>query len=224
MRLFGWKDHSGRGDGAQAPPAYFERVRAEAAARCALLERDPVLAAPGQQLFKQIRNPRFVLSELLQNADDAGARSVRAWIADDAFHFEHDGDDFAEEHFASLCRFGFSNKRHLHTIGFRGLGFKSVFSYGPVVELTTPSLSVRFHESRFTEPVWHAMARPVAGTRVSVPFRGPDVAKLAGEELQRWASSPVPLLFFRSIRELDLGGHRVRRVSRGEGPVPSSEW
>src|SRR3546814_15643456 len=56
--------------------------------------------------------------------------------------------------FRSLCRFGYSNKRALHTIGFRGIGFKSTFSLGDKVELYTPTLSVGFDRTRFTEPFW----------------------------------------------------------------------
>jgi hypothetical protein len=133
-------------------PDYFEEIRAKAAQRWDQLEEDEELAGPWWQLFRQIQSPRHVLSELLQNADDAGARSAKVWIEDDVFIFEHDGEDFTEEQFASLCRFGFSNKRHLHTIGFRGIGFKSTFSLGDTVELVTPTLSVRFSKRRFTEP------------------------------------------------------------------------
>lgn len=71
-------------------------------------------------------------------------------IEDSVFIFEHNGDDFTEEHFASLCRFGYSNKRALHTIGFRGIGFKSTFSLGDRVELFTPTLAIYFERQRFT--------------------------------------------------------------------------
>ena len=43
--------------------------------------------------------------------------SVR--IENQTFTFEHNGEDFSDKHFASLCRFGYSNKIALHTIGFR---------------------------------------------------------------------------------------------------------
>jgi hypothetical protein len=84
------------------------------------LEADPELAGPWHQLFKQVQSPRHILSELLQNADDAGASEARVSIENDRFVFEHNGEDFIEAHFASICRFGYSNKRALHTIGFRG--------------------------------------------------------------------------------------------------------
>ena len=154
-----------------ARPAYFDAIRQKAAQRWGQLEEDPELAGPWHQLFKQVQSPRHILSELLQNADDAGATSAAVWIEDGVFFFEHDGEDFAEEHFASLCRFGYSNKRALHTIGFRGIGFKSTFSLGDQVELHTPSLCVAFHRQRFTEPVWLPTAAGTAGhTRIRVPI------------------------------------------------------
>ena len=137
-------------------PAYFEDVRCRASGRWDQLEQDPVLAGPWHQLFKQVQSPRHVVSELLQNADDAGATKASVDIQDGDFVFTHNGEDFIEEHFTSLCRFGYSNKRALHTIGFRGVGFKSIFSLGNEVRLNTPSLSVAFHRERFTEPVWQA--------------------------------------------------------------------
>src|SRR5438093_7491835 len=102
-------------------PVYFERVRERASQRWNQLESDPELAGPWHQLFKQVQSPRHVLSELLQNADDAGATDARVDIQDGTFVFSHNGHDFSEEEFASLCRFGYSNKRALHTIGFRGV-------------------------------------------------------------------------------------------------------
>ena len=47
-----------------------------------------------------------MLSELLQNADDANATEARVRILDGVFTFSHNGDDFNEEQFSSLCRFG----------------------------------------------------------------------------------------------------------------------
>src|SRR3954447_16597983 len=137
-----------------AQPAYFEAIRRKAAGRWDQLEQDPELAGPWHQLFKQVQSPRHILSELLQNADDAGATEASVRIENQFFIFEHNGEDFIADHFASLCRFGYSNKRALHTIGFRGIGFKSTFSLGDRVELYTPSLAAAFRRWRFTEPVW----------------------------------------------------------------------
>jgi hypothetical protein len=89
-------------------PAYFEVVRDSAARRWLQLEQDPILAGPWHQLFQAGAKPRHVVSELLQNADDAGATMASANIKDGEFIFTHNGEDFTEEHFTSLCRFGYS--------------------------------------------------------------------------------------------------------------------
>ena len=128
-----------------APP-YFEDVRATAARRWVQLEQDPVLAGPWHQLFKQVQSPRHVVSELLQNADDAGATMASAGIQDGEFIFIHNGEDFTEEHFISLCRFGYSNKRSFTPLDSEGLASRT-FSLGDEVRLSTPSLSVAFRRS-----------------------------------------------------------------------------
>jgi hypothetical protein len=206
-------------------PAYFEAIRQKASQRWDQLEKDPELAGPWHQLFKQVQSPRHILSELLQNADDAGATAAAVWIEDGVFIFEHDGEDFAEEHFASLCRFGYSNKRALHTIGFRGIGFKSTFSLGDQVELHTPSLGVAFHRRRFTEPVWLSAAMRTDGnTRIRVEISDHHRQREVEKNLSEWIKSPVSLLFFKNIRRMRIGDHEVHWGSLGPGTVPDSEW
>lgn len=206
-------------------PQYFERVQQSAIRRWEQLEADPDLAAPWHQLFSQVQSPRHVLSELLQNADDAGATETFATIEDGVFLFRHNGEDFTEEHFQSLCRFGYSNKRALHTIGFRGIGFKSTFSLGDRVELASPTLAVAFERRRFTQPVW--LPNPVrtdALTEIRVPIRTAQLAVEIEKNLMEWFLSPLSLLFFKHIRRLHLIGHDLHWGSMGPGPVAHSEW
>ena len=92
------------------PPDYFEPIRQGAERRWQQLEADPELAGPWHQLFKQVQSPRHVLSELLQNADDAGATEASARVDNGVFQFTHNGEDFQPDHFASLFRFAYSNK------------------------------------------------------------------------------------------------------------------
>ncbi len=206
-------------------PAYFETIRRKAARRWDQLEGDPELAGPWHQLFKQVQSPRHILSELLQNADDAGATEASVRIEDRVFIFEHNGEDFTEEHFASLCRFGYSNKRALHTIGFRGIGFKSTFSLGDRVELFTPSLSIGFHRRRFTEPEWiEPSPDPNGRTRVRVAISDQHRKREVEKNLEEWLKSPVSLLFFNNIRRVRIGEREVHWGSLGPGPIPESEW
>lgn len=207
------------------PPDYFESIRARAARRWDQLEEDPELAAPWHQLFMQVQSPRHVLSELLQNADDAGATEASAQVHDGCFIFEHNGQDFTDDHFASLCRFGYSSKRALHTIGFRGVGFKSTFSLGNSVELFTPTLSVSFDRRRFTEPKWQLLRRSKnGGTQVRVTLADERRQLELEANFEEWLRSPVSLLFFRHIRSLSVGGQEIRWIRRGPGPVPRTRW
>lgn len=207
------------------PPIYFDRVRTAASQTWKQLIDNPELAGPWHQLFKQIQIPRHVVSELLQNADDAQATMARISIDNDTFVFSHNGRDFIEADFQSLCRFGHSNKRALHTIGFRGIGFKSTFSIGDRVELRSPTLSVAFLSDRFTEPQWMAGAEQAEGwTSVRVRIRDGYVGKELEKNLQEWIESPASLLFLRSVRNQTIGDREVRWMSQSAGPVDRSEW
>ena len=207
------------------PPEYFKRIRINASNRWDQLEGDPELAGPWRQLFIQVQSPRHVVSELLQNADDAGATQATVEINNGEFVFSHNGEDFNEEQFASLCRFGFSNKRTLHTIGFRGVGFKSTFSLGNEVHLVTPTLLVAFLKQRFTEPVWTESPGTVDGrTEIRVAIQNQRVQQELSKNLQEWSESPASLLFFNNIRCLRLEERDIRWESQGTGPVEGSEW
>ena len=206
-------------------PGYFERVRSAASQLWDQLEGKPELAGPWRQLFNQVQSPRHVLSELLQNADDAGATEATVEINDDEFIFSHNGEDFSEEQFASLCSFGFSNKRTLHTIGFRGVGFKSTFSMGDEVRLFTPTLSIAFHRRRFTEPVW--MDPP--GLSLAAPkFASLSRGNQCGKNWARTFGNGVTAqLRSCSSTVSDACGSKTKRFAgnlRGAGPIEGAEW
>lgn len=206
------------------PPPYFCGVQRQAHARWDQLEADPELAGPWHQLFKQVQSPRHVLSELLQNADDAGATTASVRLVGNEFIFEHNGADFGEAQFASLCKFGFSNKRNLHTIGFRGIGFKSTFSLGNEVRVVTPTLSILFRCRRFTEPVWVPDSPRTDATQIRAFVESRSCLTELEASFREWALSPLSLLFFNSIRSLAINRFNISRVSRGPGPAPNSEW
>ncbi len=206
-------------------PDYFDAICSGASRRWEQLEQDPDLAGPWYQLFKQVQSPRHVLSELLQNADDAGATEATVAITESEFVFSHNGEDFLPEHFASLCRFGYSNKRSLHTIGFRGIGFKSTFSIGSSVRLFTPSLAVAFDKKRFTEPFWVERDLDEDGrTHICVQIEDKFRQQELEKNLNEWLESPASLLFFKSIRSLRVKEQEVRWIHQGTGPVTDSEW
>lgn len=197
------------------PPDYFEGVSTDAAETWALLRKRPDIKGAWSHLFRQIQNPRYVISELLQNADDAGATTAEVTLTNNEFVFSHDGKDFNADQFASLCRFGFSNKRALHTIGFRGIGFKSTFSLGSRVEVWSPSLGIAFDKEHFTEPKWIHDGREVTRTLIRVSIADSNAFKDANDSLRQWSDSPTSLLFFSNIRKLILNGDAIERIESG---------
>lgn len=205
-------------------PDYFDEIQQNALNLWRQLEDNRELAAPWHQLFKQVQSPRHVLSELLQNADDAKATEVKVQIKDGAFSFVHNGKDFNKDDFASLCRFGYSNKRLLRTIGFRGIGFKSTFSLGDTVVLLTPTLAVAFNKSRFTLPQWLDEKTTSDGTtQILVKFGDEQRQKELENNIVEWLTSPFSLLFFNHIRSLKLGDRELSWKNVGEGPILNSE-
>ncbi|MCY4332390.1 MAG: DUF3883 domain-containing protein [Cyanobacteria bacterium MAG CAR1_bin_15] len=205
-------------------PPFFDAVQQKAAQRWHRLDGDPEDAGVWNMLFRQVQSPRHVLSELLQNADDAGATEASVWIENQTFIFEHNGRDFSQEDFASLCRFAYSNKRVLHTIGFRGIGFKSTFSLGDPVKIFTPSLSVCFHRRRFTEPHWLQETVDTLGkTRIVVEMHDQNRQEEFEKNLQDWCKSPVSLLFCNNIREIKIRDQRLCWDSQ-PGPIEDSKW
>lgn len=81
------------------------------------------LAAMEKYMSESYDGRTFI--ELLQNADDAGAKRVCVSEIDNAVIVVNDGRPFDENDIMSICRSGASNKRRGNSIGYRGVGFKS---------------------------------------------------------------------------------------------------
>lgn len=86
------------------------------------------------------------LIELLQNADDACANSfLIKKVSNNSFVVANDGREFNIEDLNALCRSGASTKKRKGTtIGYRGIGFKSVVNYASNVHLYSGDIKVSF--------------------------------------------------------------------------------
>lgn len=155
-----------------------------------------------QKLFESVvSRVEHVISELLQNADDAEATKVRIDYNDGELFFRHDGKDFADEQFRAICSFAVSSKRTIKSTGFRGIGFKSTFSLGDTVYVITPRFQVKFERARFTYPVmlgdekvdpeWPITIRAHVKQRAQRELRS---------SLDAWCTAPCSLLFFRNLK------------------------
>ena len=82
--------------------------------------------------------------ELLQNADDAKATKFYVKRSGDYLFVANNGRPFNIKDLESLCRSASSNKVRGTTIGYRGIGFKSVVSFAKEVHLISGDFEITF--------------------------------------------------------------------------------
>jgi len=82
--------------------------------------------------------------ELLQNADDAGASRMLVKRVKQHIIVANDGRKFTDLDFESLCRSAASKKERRTSIGFRGIGFKSVVGFAKRIHLFSGELETTF--------------------------------------------------------------------------------
>ena len=82
--------------------------------------------------------------ELLQNADDAKATKFYVKRSGEYLFVANNGRPFNIKDLESLCRSASSNKVRGTTIGYRGIGFKSVVSFAKEVHLISGDFEITF--------------------------------------------------------------------------------
>lgn len=103
------------------------------------------------------------LIELLQNADDAfSSEFYIKKINENTFLIANNGRKFNKEDLFALCRSGSSTKKRKdNSIGFRGIGFKSVVNFSKVVHLISGDLKITFSKE---------ITRRLVGNDINVPL------------------------------------------------------
>lgn len=95
---------------------------------------------------------RFIY-ELLQNADDSALNSklkVRIDINTKNISFSHNGEPFSEVDVKSICSVGDGGKsKDENKTGYKGIGFKSVFTHSKNVAIKTGNYLFKFSESEW---------------------------------------------------------------------------
>ena len=95
---------------------------------------------------------RFIY-ELLQNADDSALNSklkVRIDINSKNISFSHNGEPFSEVDVKSICSVGDGGKSNdENKTGYKGIGFKSVFTHSKSVAIKTGNYLFKFSEAEW---------------------------------------------------------------------------
>lgn len=153
-------------------------------------------------------NAHFIY-ELLQNAEDTHASTIRFKLTGNAVEFEHDGDRlFNLKDVESITSIGTSTKRDEPTsIGKFGVGFKAVFAYTRTPEIHSGEFHFRIHD--LVVPDTNGVKKPNMGDRetcFAFPFDHPMKRPAqATEEVERAlrALGDNTLLFLTHIRTIE---------------------
>ena len=199
------------------PAEFVDRLRTENGA----FYQDPRGKGALKDLQVVFPVPWIYLAELVQNAIDAKATRIKfeSGLAG-GLVLEHDGNAFSERDVYALCTRGVSTKS-TNTVGFMGVGFKSVFkAYEDVVissgdwrfRLTVPSdmdSGVRQWIGAVL-PTWDSTAEPPSEGYACRFEMSRRVSSGTGEgdlgQLLRGGESLLPLLAWNGVVELTVGG------------------
>ena len=99
-------------------------------------DKDGMLRRALERIIQLYTDKSHFVYELLQNAEDAEATSIKFLQYPDRLEVMHDGRPFTAENLQGLCDIGKSDKvDNLNQIGEFGVGFKSVFGICSTVKL-----------------------------------------------------------------------------------------
>ena len=136
-------------------PADYDKIRAENITRYGT---DTAVLDLLGQLYSD--RTHFIF-ELIQNAEDAGARELAFELFDGRLEVRHDGRPFTEADVRGICGVGNSAKSgDLTAIGAFGIGFKSVYAYTQTPSVHSPG--EHFRIENYVRPVAHRTAARTA--------------------------------------------------------------
>lgn len=166
-------------------------------------------------------DPGHFLIELLQNAEDASAKSWDARISKDEIRIWHDGTPFDARDVVGVLSIGQTTKKK-DQIGFFGVGFKSVYEVCERPQIYSEFF--RFEVADVSIPR-RLGARPEDfpdhGTLIVLPLRNPDDPKRSAEQLYKKALE-VPgqtLLTLPNLQSLRIAKDELSRtVEQKPGP------
>lgn len=164
--------------------------------------------------------------ELLQNADDAKSHRFFITRVENFLIVANDGNEFSPADLEAICRSAASNKERGSSIGYRGIGFKSVVGFAAEVHIISGNMEITFSRELTAKEVPNASRVPLI--RIPHPI-APETAKIkdqisalrsdgyktlfifsgiAGNAIENEFRSfdPSSMLFLRNVRKLYLRG------------------
>lgn len=116
-------------------------------------------------IAESYHNRSFI--ELLQNADDAESTKFKILKTDNFLFVANNGKTFNQKDLESLCRSASSNKLRGETIGYRGIGFKSVVGFAKEIHIISGLLEFTFSKERTQQVLINSEMVPL----IRIPHR-----------------------------------------------------
>lgn len=146
-------------------------------------------------------DPSHFIYEILQNAEDAGAKKVRFELFEDRLDIYHDGIDFVFKDIDGVTGIAIPKERDLNAIGIFGVGFKSVFAVTKTPYIFSGKYKIKIED--FVVPSAVNGNDQVNETLIKLPFNhnkrsSKEAFKLISEKLGNIGLKT--LLFLKNIK------------------------
>jgi len=149
-------------------------------------------------------DPSHFIYEILQNAEDEGAKEVRFELLEDRLDVYHNGKDFDLEDIDGVTGIGISKKKDdLNLIGKFGVGFKSVFAVTETPYIFSGEYKIKIED--FVTPSVVSNSDKINATLVRLPFNhkfrsSEEVFMLIAKKIENIGLRT--LLFLKNIEEI----------------------
>ena len=160
-------------------------------------------------------DPSHFIYEILQNAEDEGAKEVRFEIFEDRLDIYHDGKDFDIEDIDGVTGIGISRKKDdLTSIGKFGVGFKSVFAITETPYIFSGEYRIKIED--FVIPSVVNSNEQVERTLIRLPFNHKlrhqeEIFALVSKKLENIGLKT--LLFLKNIKGIKWQIHTSNSLS-----------
>ncbi|TXD50717.1 DUF3883 domain-containing protein [Polaribacter sp. IC063] len=160
------------------------------------------LAGLENYISESYNNRSFI--ELLQNADDSKSSKFKIIKKDNFLFVANNGRVFNEQDLESLCRSASSKKVRGETIGYRGIGFKSVVGFTKEVHIISDSLEVTFSKELTKKVLPNADRVPLIRIPHHLHITELDKIKTVIEELKSDEYSTIFIFTGVTAKEIEL--------------------
>ncbi|MDO4468059.1 MAG: DUF3883 domain-containing protein [Bacillota bacterium] len=153
-----------------------------------------------------------VFIELLQNADDAKSTKIYVYQNGENLYFANNGKAFDEDDLVAISRSGASGKERGKTIGYRGVGFKSVSSISEDIVIYSSNTYFTFSKSLCAK-VLNMEQKDVPTIRIPVLLE--DVPVAVKQDVEMLCRSGFTTVFVFRNAKLDLFIDEIKTIDTG---------